>query len=99
MLFMLKVRIEITGRSPDNLRNRLAKEIETILAAKAAGKVLGMYKVAGRKLLVAIIDADSHDELDRYIANLPMAPFLEVEEILPLREYEAVAEEMKQRLQ
>ena len=42
--------------------------------------------------------SDSHDEMDRVLMpGLPMAHNLEFEEILPVREYDKFAEDIKRR--
>jgi len=98
MLFFVKVRIEPKGMSLDDLWNSWEKETEAALGAKAAGKAVALYKVCGQRRVVAILNVDSHDELDRIImAALPMAHYLEIEEILPVREYERFAEDVKGR--
>ena len=48
--------------------------------------------------VVGILDVESHDELDRIImAALPMAHYLEIEDILPVRGYERFAADVKGR--
>ena len=48
----------------------------------------------------AILDVESHDELDRiWMGALPMAHYLELKEVLPIREYEAFADDVRQRWQ
>jgi muconolactone D-isomerase len=50
--------------------------------------------------VIGIIDAVSHDELDQiFMAVLPIAHNLEFEEILPIREYESFASDVKRRWQ
>jgi hypothetical protein len=47
---------------------------------------------------LVIVDMTSHDELDRSLMDaLPLAHYEQVEEILPLREYESFANDMKRR--
>lgn len=58
------------------------------------------WKVAGQRLVIAIVNADSHDELDAILmAGLPMAHHLEIEEVLPVREYRQFAADLKRRWQ
>lgn len=98
MLFFIKVRVEPKGLSLDELWNLWEKEADAALGAKAAGKVVALNKVSGHRRVVGILNVDSHDELDRIImAGLPMAHYLEFEEILPVREYEAFAKDVKGR--
>ncbi len=98
MLFLVKVRIEPKEMSLDDLWNSWEKEAEAALGAKAVGKAVALYKVCGQRRVVAILNVETHDELDRIImAALPMAHYLEIEEILPVREYERFAEDVKGR--
>ena len=60
--------------------------------------IVALYKVAGQRRVVGIIDAESHDELDQMImAGMPIAHNLEWEEIWPVREYENFASDVKRR--
>ena len=98
MLFFVKVRVDPKGMSLDELWNLWEKEAEGAKGAKAAGKVVALYKVAGQRRVIGILNVDSHDEMDRIImAGLPMAAYLEFEEILPVREYESFAADLKRR--
>ncbi len=100
MLFFLKVRVDPKELSLGQLWDIWEKETEAALGAKAAGKVVSLYKVSGQRRVVGIVNVDSHEELDRIImAALPMAHYLEFEEILPIREYEGFAEDVRRRWQ
>lgn len=98
MQFFIKVRVDPKGMSLDDLWNSWEKEAEAAMGAKAAGKVAALYKVCGQRRVVGILNVESHDELDRIImAGLPMAHYLEIEEVLPVREYEHFADDVKRR--
>ena len=100
MLFFVKVRVEPKSLSLDELWDHWEKEAEAALAAKDAGKVVALYKVSGQRRVVGIVNVESHDELDRiFMAALPMAHYLEIEEVLPVRPYEHFAEDLKRRWQ
>lgn len=100
MLFFVKVRVDPKELSLDDLWNLWEKEAEAAIGAKAAGKIKAAYKVSGQRRVVGILDLESHDELDRiFMAALPMARYLEIEEVLPVREYEAFAADVKRRWQ
>lgn len=86
--------------SSEELWRQWEKEADAALGAKAAGKVAALYKVAGQRQVVGVLKVDSPDELDRILmAGLPMAHYLEFEEILPVREYESFANDVKRRWQ
>ena len=96
MLFFVKVRVEPKNLSQDELWDAWAAEAEAALKAKAAGKIVALYKVSGQRRVVGIVNVESHDELDRiFMAGLPMAHYLEFEEIVAVREYEAFAADLK----
>jgi len=98
MLFFVKVRVDPKEMSLDDLWEIWEKEAQAALGAKAAGKLKAAYKVSGQRRVLAIVDADSHDELDRiFMAILPMARYLEIEEVLPVRDYESFADDVKRR--
>jgi muconolactone D-isomerase len=49
---------------------------------------------------MGVIDAESHDELDRIMmAGLPMAEVLDWEEIVPVREYRSFGADIRNRWQ
>ncbi len=71
-------------------------EVDEAAPAQGHFKVIAMYKVAGQRRVLAIIDTDSADELDRIImAKLPLREYLEFETIWPLRTFEAFIEDCK----
>jgi len=98
MLYFFKVRVEPKDWSFDEMWDRWEKQAEAAVAAKVSGKMVALYKVAGQRLVIGVIDAESHDELDQiFMAALPIAHNLEFEEILPVREYENFANDVKRR--
>lgn len=98
MLFFVKVRVTPRELSPDELWDLWEKEAEAALQAKAAGAIVTLYKVVGQRRVIGIVDAPSHDDLDRiFMAGLPMAHYLEFEEIVPIRRYEDFADDIKRR--
>ena len=78
-------------------------EIEEIEAQHAqetidSGKVIGIYKVAGQKRVIAIVNIETAEDLDRDVfGRLPMRDYLEFEAIWPLRDYAGFAEDVKKR--
>ena len=55
-----------------------------------------MYKVAGQKRVIAIVDMESAEALDRAIlGHLPMREYLEFEEIWALRTFNGFLEDCK----
>lgn len=98
MLFFFNVRVDHTSVSADELWDEWEKEVNAAEGAMAAGKIKNLYKVSGQRRVLGIIDADSHEELDRiFMAALPMAHMLEFEEILPVRDYADFANDVRAR--
>jgi muconolactone D-isomerase len=98
MLFFVNVRIDPKNLSIDERWDVWEKEAEAAIAARSSGKIVNLWKVAGQRRVLAVINVESHDEMDQIImAALPMAHNLEFEQILPLREYDRFAADLKRR--
>jgi muconolactone D-isomerase len=99
MLFYLQMRWNVEGR----LSNRELWDLEATEGAAAveqikSGAVKCIYKVAGQRHVIGIVDLPDAEALDRTImAGLPMAEYLEFEAIWPLREYEPFIEDCRKR--
>ena len=73
MLFMLKSHIS----KPEGLSNKefygvWLKEAEAAVAAYKACAIKGIWKVAGKPEVVAILDVESADVLESAVLNLPI---------------------------
>ena len=100
MLVYVDIRVNPKDMSFDELWDAWEEETKAALGAKEAGKLVAAYKVSGQRRGLAILDVESHDELDRTIrAGLPLAHHLEIPEVLPVREYESFAEGVRRRWQ
>jgi muconolactone D-isomerase len=98
MLFFVNVRIDPKDLSFEEMWDVWEKETEAAIGAKGVGKIVNLWKVAGQRRIIAIVDVESHDELDQiFMGALPMAHFLEFEEILAVREYEKFAADVRKR--
>jgi len=99
MLFYVQMRWNYEGRiTLDQLWE--IEEKETVRAKETvdSGEVKALYKVAAQKRVIAIVEVESADELDRNaLGRLPMREYLEFEVIWPLREYESFAKDVKAR--
>lgn len=96
MLFDLQMGWNIEGRI--SFGEVWDLEIKESKAAQVGLKIVGMYKVAGQKPVIALVDSPSADELDRTImGKLPMREFLEFETIWPLRPFESFLEDCRTR--
>ena len=100
MLVFVDLRVNPKDMSLDELWDIWEEETRATLEAVEAGKVVSFYKVSGQRRGVGIMDVESTDELDRILmAGLPIARYLEVKEVVPVREYEAFATDIMQRWQ
>ncbi len=94
----IKVDPERELSSLDKLWEVWEEETKAALGALEAGKLVALYKISGQRRVLAVFDVESTDELDRIImAGLPMAHYLEFEQVLPVREYAAFAEDIRNR--
>lgn len=100
MLVFADLRVNPKDWTFDEMWDRWEEEANAALQAKEAGKIVALYKVSGQRRVLAVFDVESHDELDQIImAGLPIAHNIEVAEILPVREYEAFADDVRRRWQ
>jgi len=94
MIFFLQMRWNIESRL--SFKEVWDLEIEESKVAQAGFTIVGMYKVAGQKRVIAIVDSPSADDLDRTImGQLPLREFLEFESIWPLRPFENFLEDCR----
>ena len=96
MLFFVQMKWNYQGRiSQDELWAREAIEGEHGLEAIRSGRVK-LYKVVSQHRVIAIVDADSLENLDRNSMGwLPMREYLEFEHVWALRDYEGFIEDVK----
>jgi hypothetical protein len=71
-------------------------EIEEAEAAKDGFKLIAMYKVAGQRRVIAIVEIATAEDLDRVVlGRLPMREVLEFEAIWPLRSFDGFLEDCR----
>ena len=100
MLVFVDLRVNPKDMSLDELWDIWEKEAKATLEAIEAGKVVSFYKVSGQRRVVGVMDVESTDELGQILmADMPIARYLEVKEVVPIREYEAFATDIMQRWQ
>lgn len=99
MLFYVQMRWNHEGRlSLDELWEIEEKETEHAQETIDSGMVKGLYKVAAQKRVIAIVDVESPEELDRTaLGRLPMREYLEFEQVWALRDYEGFTKDVKAR--
>ena len=98
MLVFVDIKVDPKGLSLDELWEVWEEETKAALGAMEEGKIVTLYKVSGQRRVIGILDVESTDELDQIVmAGLPMAEYLTFEQVLPVREYAAFAEDIRRR--
>jgi muconolactone D-isomerase len=95
MLFHLDFHIEYGATmTQQDLFSTWSREAEAALGAKEAGVVVDLWKCAGERRVIAILDVDSHDTLDEITLTLPImveiGQFVDIK-VTALRRYEDFA--------
>jgi muconolactone delta-isomerase len=103
MLFHLDFHVEYGATmSQQDLFATWSREAEAALGAKQAGVVVDLWKVAGERRVIVIVDVDSHDTLDEILLTLPimveMGQHVHVD-VTPVRRYEDFAGSVNRLLQ
>lgn len=99
MLFYVQMKWNYQGRiSQDELWVMEEQEGAHGIEGIKSGVVKSLYKVASQHRVIAIVDVDSIENLDRNSMGwLPMREYLEFEEVWALRDYEGFIEDVKNR--
>ena len=94
------VRFDIT--QPANVSNAdlvaiWQREAAAALGAMEAGAVTHLWKVAGQRVVLAVVDLPSHEDVDRALASLPIIREMGGgvrTEALPIYDYATFAEDL-----
>ncbi|SCZ73116.1 muconolactone D-isomerase [Epibacterium ulvae] len=102
MLYRLDFVVEYdSSMQQQGLLGVWAEEAEAALGAKHAGVVKDLWKVVGERKVLAIVDVETPDDLDRILFDLPimqkMGQYVQVD-VKSLRRYEDFAIDVKERL-
>ncbi len=96
MLFFIQMRWNIDGRiSLNELWEKEVAEATHILNPSNPVKLVGIWKVASQRRVIAVVDTPSAEALDRNTFTLPLADYLEIEHVWALREYAPFIEDCK----
>ncbi len=99
MLFLLWFKVkQPESLSQKQLMEIWRKEAEAALSAVKSGTIKGLYKVSGKREVVAILDVRSHEELDEILENLPITRELGhsvTVDVYPIHPYENFYELIK----
>ena len=100
MLFHVSLRADHTRLDRDEFWDLWEREAQAAVGAMEAGIIKSLYKVAGQRRVIGIVEVESHDQLDQIVMGaLPMSHHLTLEEVLPVREYTAFADDVRRRWQ
>ena len=94
------VRFDITQPATvtnDDLVGIWQREAAAALGAKEAGAVKHLWKVAGQRVVLAVVELASPEELDRALAGLPIVREMGAgvrTEALPIYPYETFASDL-----
>ncbi|PWR02809.1 transporter [Meridianimarinicoccus roseus] len=102
MLYRLDFTVEYSSdMGQQGLFKVWAEEAEAALGAKGAGVVVDLWKVVGERKVLAIVNVDTPDDLDRILFDLPimqkMGNLVQVD-VKSLRRYEDFAADVSERL-
>ncbi len=102
MLYLLSFKISYDGhQSQQDLFKIWSEEADAALGAKSEGAVVDLWKIVGERRVVAVVNVDGPDTLDRILFDLPImkkhGQYVEVE-VKALRRYEDFAADVKARL-
>lgn len=102
MLYHLDFKIEYPeSMTQKDLFSIWAKEAKAALAAKENGTVIDLWKAVGMRRVIAIVDVESPDLLDRILMDLPIMQELGhhvTVTVTSLRRYEDFAADLESRL-
>lgn len=101
MLFYVQMKWNHEGRiSLDELWDIEAEEAEHAQETVESGMCVGIWKVAAQKRVIAVVDVENTEELDRTaLGRLPMREYLEFEVVWPLRDYVGFAADVRKHYQ
>lgn len=103
MLFHLDFHVEYgASMTQQDLFGTWSREAEVALGAKQAGVIVDLWKCAGERRVIAILDVESHDVLDDAVLSLPimveMGQHVNIQ-VTALRRYEDFAATVNRSLE
>jgi muconolactone delta-isomerase len=96
MLFLSKIRLDQQDLSLKSFWDVWADGAGTAESSTGdGGPVAAIYKVVGQRRVITINQVADNDELDRIMMGAPLAQYMTVEEMIPLREYAPFAADLR----
>ena len=100
MLFFVRFDVTQPASVPNaDLVETWKREAEAALGAKQAGAVKHLWKVAGQRVVLAVIDLPTAEDLDRALGGLPIIREMGGgvhTEALPIYDYETFASDLNE---
>ena len=100
MLFFVRFDITQPATLPNaDLVETWKREAAAALGAKEAGAVTHLWKVAGQRVVLAVVDLPTAEDLDRALAGLPIIREMGGgvrTEAFPIYPYETFADDLNQ---
>jgi muconolactone delta-isomerase len=98
--------IRFDVRQPDDMSNRELiemwdRETDAALAAMEAGAVTHLWKVAGQRVVIGVLELPDAETVDRALAGLPIIKEIGATvqtEVLPIYDYATFAADLKEAL-
>lgn len=103
MLYLLDFCVEYpAGMAQEDLFSIWARDADVVLDAEQTGVVVGVWKCVGLRRVIAVVDVEGHETLDRILLDLPImkehGQHVQLE-VTPLRNYKDFVEDLKNRLE
>ena len=100
-LVMMETMEEKVPTTPQELANhgeRVIASQEVMIELKKGGKVLAGGVPVGRKAIVAIVEAESNDELSEVLMRIPLHSISDVD-VVPLASHESVVRAIRREFE
>jgi muconolactone delta-isomerase len=100
MLFFVRFDVhQAETQANKDLVETWQREAAAALGAKEAGAVVHLWKVAGQRVVLAVVDFPSAEDLDRALAGLPIIREMGggvLTEALPIYDYATFASDLNE---
>ncbi|MGO9774832.1 MAG: muconolactone Delta-isomerase family protein [Roseiarcus sp.] len=83
MIYLIDVRIDYNAIG-DRLQELLPREWEKTKAMYESGKLLGIWRKASAKGVIAVWNMSDHDAVAAQIREMPLYPWMSEIEVIPL---------------
>ena len=84
MVYLIDARIDYNLLPPEKLQELLPSEWQQTAAMHESGALLGIWRKANAKGVIAIWNMASHEAVNEQIRKMPLYPFMSEIEVVPL---------------